>query len=283
MDELGHLGWVAKHSFELDGRLFGIRTDSKDFSRWLAKNLPATVVRDEEANANYSVVVGRAEGTVGKRFHILYRGATAIARTLDAVELIDALLADIDSVRYWKRRDAVYLEASLLSADEVTGLFPEELLGIFGSIKRHARTIGLRFPSSRFVSLDPETADAVPDRRTLEVSDEAIAELAATIGSETTDWPRTAVERPMSIDVVCIKGHGGPDGVRTTSRGWALYVLAGLAANLSELGEAGLETLRRLVARANCFEIGSDDNRLMADSASAVLRRFADERAQAIA
>jgi hypothetical protein len=53
MDELGHLGWVAHRSFELDGLLFGIRTDSEDFARWLADALPATLFLDEKADPKY--------------------------------------------------------------------------------------------------------------------------------------------------------------------------------------------------------------------------------------
>src|SRR5919197_5160218 len=110
MDELGHLGWVAQHSFELDGRLFGVRTDSKPFGRWLARNLPATLLRGEDANANYSVVVGNGEDGIGRRFHVLYRDSTAIVRTLDAAELVQALLADLEGLTYRRRRDAVYLQ-----------------------------------------------------------------------------------------------------------------------------------------------------------------------------
>src|SRR5262245_16941630 len=162
MDELGHLGWVARHSFEIEGRLFGIRTDSKPFARWLARHLPVTVVRGAEANPNYSVVVGDSDDGVGRRFHVLYRDSIAIVRTLDAAELVQGLLADIESLVYRNRRDAAYLQVAFLSADGVSGLFPEELVGSLETVKRRTSSLGLRLPPSRFVALDLETSNVLP-------------------------------------------------------------------------------------------------------------------------
>lgn len=124
MDELGHLGWVAHQSFELAGLLFGIRTNSRAFGRWLAKALPATLVRDEEAEPNYSAVIGGSDGVVGKRFHILYRDSTVLARTFDALELMEALLSDLEALTYWGRSEAVFVQATFLSSGGVRALFP---------------------------------------------------------------------------------------------------------------------------------------------------------------
>src|SRR5437773_8229736 len=111
MDELGHLGWVADRSFELDGLLFGVRTDSAKFARWLTDVMPATLVEDEEAEPNYSVAI-RQSSRVGRRFYLLYKSSTILARSFDPAELVRALLADVEALTYGNRRDAVYLQAA---------------------------------------------------------------------------------------------------------------------------------------------------------------------------
>src|SRR6266516_2645630 len=156
MDELSHLGWVAHHSFELDGVLFGVRTDSREFGRWLAEELPATLVLDEQAEPNYSVALGQ-EGKLGKRFYILYRDSTVLVRTFDIVELVRGLLADLDSLTYTHRRDALHLRATFLALPGIDALFPEELFGKFEEIRRRLRALGLTLPASRFVAVDLDT------------------------------------------------------------------------------------------------------------------------------
>src|SRR5438034_6667102 len=175
MDELSHLVWVAHHSFELDGLLFGVRTDSRQFGRWLADALPATVVFDEEAEPNYSVELGQ-EGKLGKRFYLLYRDSTVLVRSFDIVELVRAFLADLDSLTYVHRRDAVYLRATFLTVDGIDALFPEEVFGTFDEIRRRARALGLNLPASRFVAVDLETGELIPSPTSLQADESALEE-----------------------------------------------------------------------------------------------------------
>src|SRR5262245_1909147 len=272
MDELGHLGWVAHHSFEVEGLLFGIRTDSKPLARWLFRNLPVQRVRDEESMPNYSIVVGDNEDGFGKRFHVVYRDSTPIVRTRDVIEVVGGLLADIETLTFRQRRDALYLHATFLAADGVNGLFPEELVGSFETIKRRVQSLDIRLPQSRHVALDLDTLEALPRRCALEVPEEAVAELAATIGSERATWPRAELDRRTTIDVVCTMAPTGLEPVRPVSRAWALYVLAGLTPNLGELGRVGLEALRRLVGQALCWEIPSKSPRDMAETVRDILQ-----------
>jgi hypothetical protein len=263
---------VAHYSFELDGLLFGVRTNSRAFARWLADALPATLVRDEEAEPNYSVVIGGSDDKLGKRFHILYRDSTILARTLDASELVRALLTDMEAMTYRSRHDAVYLQATFLSSSGVDGLFPEELVGDFEGIKRQVHATGLALPESRFVAVDLETGNAMPPPRELDVDQAIVAELAEMIGSEPTRWPRIRLERQMPIDLVCTMGPPGEEPSRPASRGWALYVLTSNARNLGGVGGLGLEALARLVRRATCREIAADEPRRMVQSVLDVIR-----------
>jgi hypothetical protein len=271
MDELGHLGWVAHQSYELEGRLVGIRTDSNAFARWLAEVLPATLLPDEAAEPNYSVVIGRNNHRLGKRkpgkrFHVLYKDSTALSRTFDVAELVSALLADLTALTYMRRKDAVYLQAAFLSDNAVCALFPEELVGSFEAIKRHVQATGLRIPESRFVAVDLETAEVFRPPRSLEVDADEVSVLGEEIGSEPTAWPRAALDRRRTIDLICTMGSPSSGSVQPVSRGFALYVLASNAPNMSMLGHRGLEALRTLVERASCWEIAPREPRLMVES-----------------
>src|SRR5712691_1375063 len=98
MDALGHLGWVAQRSFEVGGLHFGLRANSRPFVAWIDDVLGEFRVGDSEADPYYSVVVGGADGGVGRRFHILYRESDAIARTFDLGLVGRALLLDVGSL-----------------------------------------------------------------------------------------------------------------------------------------------------------------------------------------
>jgi hypothetical protein len=280
MDELGHLGWVAYRSFELDGLLFGVRTDSADFAGWLADSLPAKLVLDEHAEPNYSVSLGGL-GKLGRRFYILYRDSTVLARTFDVVELVRALLTDLDSLRYGHRSDAVYVQTMFLEVGGIDVLFPDELFGTFDEIRRRIRPLGLSLPASRFVAVDLGTGEVVPSPGSLEVDDAALRGLAELVPSEPTSWPRATLERRTAVDLLCTMGSPGPEPVQPVSRGFALYVLASQAANLHEVGGPGLKALGRLVEQAVCWEISSRDSRLMADSALGLARSIDAERTRA--
>lgn len=283
MDELGHLGWVAHHSFELDGLLFGIRTDSRAFAQWLRDALPATLVRDEEAEPNYSVLIRRPNRELGKRFHLLYKDSTVLAHTFDANELVRALLADLEALTYWRRGDAVYVRAMSLSTDGIDALLPEELISTFDEIRRRIHALGVQLPVSRYVAVDLDAAEAMPPPRSLEIDAAALEELTRVVPSEPTAWPRTAIERRTTIDLLCTMGSPDGEPVQPVSRGWALYVLASNATNLTQVGGAGLEALRRLIERASCWQIAPRRPHPMAQSVLDVARTVAAQRADATA
>jgi hypothetical protein len=281
MDELGHLGWVAHQSFELAGLLFGIRTNSPAFGRWLAEALPATLVQDEEAEPNYSVIIGGDTGGVTKRFHILYRDSTVLARTFDLFELVEALLADLEALTYWRRTEAVYVQATFLSRDGIDALFPEEIVGSFAGLRRAVHARGLALPESRYVAVDLESGVTLPLPHRLEVDQVMLAERADVVGTKPTLWPRARIEGPTPIELVCTMGPMGDDAVRPVSRGWALYVLSSNARNLHAVGGAGLEALGRLIRQAICWEIGSQEPRQMIESVVSAFRLVGTEATRA--
>jgi hypothetical protein len=279
MDELGHLGWVAHQSFELDGILFGIRTDSVELARWLEQSLPAKLVRDEIANPNYSALVG-GPGRLGRRLHVLYRDSTVLVRTTDATELAAVLAGDLAALTHWRRRDAVYVRAAVVSTGGVDALFPETFIGRLETLRRRARSDGIPLPVSRQVAVDLDTAEVASPSGSLEIAEHALAELAREIGSEPMAWPRIAIVPRVIPDVVGVIGSGASERAQPVSRGSALYALASNAVNLDEVRGAGLEALRRLVERAACWALPPAlSAQGVADSVAGLLQTVAADRA----
>jgi hypothetical protein len=281
MDELGHLGWVAHQSFELGGMLFGVRTDSRRFARWLEGALPATLLREEEAEPNYSISIRDRGATLGKRFHVLYRDSTPIMRTFDAADLVRALLADVAALTDWHRRDAVYLRAMFFSTAGVNALLPEEYISMFDDVRRRVYPMGIRLPVSRRVAVDLETAELIPPPQALEIDAGGWQELARLVPSEPTAWSRVELDREARIQAICTIAPPRSEPVQPVSRAWALYVLGSTATNLSEVGGAGLDALRRLVDGASCWEIAPRRPHLIAESVLDVARTVAAQRTNA--
>ena len=272
MDELGHLGWVAHLSFELDGLVFGVRTDSRKLARWLEGALPASLLRDEEAEPNYSIVVGGGgdRSRLGRRFHVLYRDSKVLIRTFDAPELVRALLADLEGLTYGFRDDAAFVRAMFATLDGVAALLPEEFIGEFEEHRRRIQPLGLRLPASRYVAVRLDSGTLVPSPHALEIEDGAWRELAERLPSEPTTWPRVELAGEARVQMLCTMGSGTTqegEVVQPVSRGWALYVLASNSTNLSRVGAVGLEALRRLVEGASCWEIRPSRPQLAARAA----------------
>ncbi len=98
MDKLDHLGWVVSSSFAIGDVRFAVRSTSHAFGEWLSDALGAYEVDDVEEFL-YSVVVPEppADGKA-KEFFILYKGSSAIVRTLDPVALGRGLLAELEGL-----------------------------------------------------------------------------------------------------------------------------------------------------------------------------------------
>ena len=177
MDKLDHLGWVVSSSFAIGDVRFAVRSTSPAFGEWLSRTLGAYEVEDVEEFL-YSVVVpeppvnGRA-----KEFCILYKGSTAIVRTLDPVTLGRGLLAELEGLRFHERDDAVYLTASIVDMSGTPTLVPSSLVPGLAKLGRRAKKLGVQIPGELTVAIDMETASVVPVRHTLDVSDDALERL----------------------------------------------------------------------------------------------------------
>src|SRR5262245_44356526 len=113
MDKLDHLGWVVSSSFAIGDVRFAVRSTSHGFGTWLSDALGAYEVEDVE-DYLYSVVVPDppADGRA-REFFILYKGSSAIVRTLDPATLGRGLLTELACHRLHELDDAVYVAASM--------------------------------------------------------------------------------------------------------------------------------------------------------------------------
>jgi hypothetical protein len=74
---------------------------------------------------------------------------------------------------------------------------------------------------------------------------------------------------------VCVIGSGDSERALPVSRGFALYGLASHAINLAEVRGVGLEALRRLVERAECWALPALTSEGVADGVDDLLRTVA--------
>lgn len=98
MAKLDRLGWTDGISFVAYGRRVGIRVNASRMLERIARCLPPgwKPSSDPLVERLYSFVAGGA-GTSSRvrRFHLLYSGASRIARTLDLEDLQQALTTDL--------------------------------------------------------------------------------------------------------------------------------------------------------------------------------------------
>jgi hypothetical protein len=252
-------------SYRIGNAKFGVRTTSKAFGAWLDSILPRYRYR-RRANLRYSIVVSGEEKDgqfSGKRFHILYRGSAQQVRTLDLPTLGRAFLAELESLQYQDRDDAIYLEASPVVADGVTALIPPAYATLIARLGRRVGQAGLQLPIGRIVAVDIRSGQLVPPSPELELPGDAIDQLKRMVGGE-GQGDRVVLELPRTVDVVALSGMF-EEARQPISRATAVYRLGSFAINLPKLPAAdALMGLSRLVERAQCYGVAGQGRVLLA-------------------
>ncbi len=203
MDKLDHLGWVVSSSFAIGDVRFAVRSTSHAFGGWLSDVLGAYEVDDVE-DFLYSVVVPEPPaGGKAKEFCILYKGSTAIIRTLDPVTLGRGLLAELEGLGFHERDDAVYVMASLVDVREPRPSCLRRSHRGSRSSAAAPRSSGSGSPVSSTIAIDVETASVVPVRHTLDVPGDALERLANACPWEGRDGLRF-VEEPEEIRALLV-------------------------------------------------------------------------------
>jgi hypothetical protein len=263
MERLDHLGWVEHRRYRISGQRLQVRTTSERFAEWLDYALPAYQVRGK-GDALYSIVIsdGAEEGRPGRRFHLLYRMAIQVVRSLSAQTVAGMLLGELESIDFPSRTDALYLKAALLSSGGRTALLPSSFLTWIGGLGRHVERAGVQLPSSKMVAIDRHSAKVIPVEPRLKVPEDAADRLRQVFPS---DGPpeRAVLARPTSVDVVYTVVSRDHQPVSPSSRAYTLQRLAGSLVNGRLMGGETLRTLGDLVQGAECYQLGFGDPRSM--------------------
>jgi hypothetical protein len=245
---MDRLGWAVEGTYKLGGIRVGIRTTSEAFGRWVDETLDAHRMTRWK-DPYFSVVVAEPEGARRRSFHVLYRGIEPLVRTADLGTLARAFLAEMESLAFRSRTDAVYLGASAVAGPARVGLIPSSSTSSLAPLNRTAQEIGLTLPGSAWVAVDPDSGLAVPVRSALGVAPDAVERLAGRASAD-----RFFVDEPVEVGTLCLAHDAPTQAIEPLSRSLTLYRLAGVAENLPALGgRRTLEGLGRLVARAECY------------------------------
>jgi len=259
---------VDSQTYEVAGLRVEVRTNSGPFGEWLRTVLARYTRAQASATSDYSVFVGPTAGRSQRNYHLLYRGFSPVVRTTDLHTLARALLAELESLLFAGRRDAVYLRAARVCTNGVTALVPAPQVMELVGLGRQVERAGIRLPAELTTAIDLGGGELVTVRPLLEI------EGAAPLGDLPVQSQADASERPAgseSIGVVCLAGAWEAPGPAPLSRGMALHGLAALVANLPAVGGTGLAALGRVVAGARCSTISGGSPRSVLATLSAAL------------
>ena len=276
MQKLDHLGWVVDCSYKIGDKRFGVRTTSYAFAEWLDYALAAYRVKRKE-DPYFSVVIADSDGSEagqevgGKKFHILYKGVTTAARTLDVGSIGRSFLAELEALSFRVRDDAIFLDATVVASGQATALLPTSVAHVIAALGGRVKRAGLSIPEVRMVAVDRGSGRVIPIPRQIEMPDDALQRLEVLI----PDGGRTRRGGPTSeaaIDVVMWPSAQVAEEVLPLTRGSALHRLAGSAYNLDTLKGDALDGLGRLVGNSSCYQLTSGTAQEMLEQVAGLLK-----------
>lgn len=245
---------MAQRTYQIGTAEFGFRTTSRAFCRWADYAFAA--YRKRRKNPPYlSVVVegGEADGNRrGKGFHILYRRTTPVVRTLHLPTLARALIAELESLTFHKREDAIYIQATLIGADGAIAVAPEGLVSMFAKLGRRVDRQGMRLPGTTYVAVDLDTGRITPVRPTLDIPGDAVDRLEEMAGTN-GQGDRIFVDAPVTPDMVFKYVAGDSPLLKPVSRGEVLGLLAMGAVNLQRVRRSAVDGLARMLEATPCY------------------------------
>jgi hypothetical protein len=204
----------------------------------------------------YSVVVedgSRGDERVGRRFNILYVGASGITRTFDVRFLARCLLREIDAIGYHARTDAVFLEAGVIEIDGRPALIPNFLVPVLCAARTRAERRDVHVPGGFATALDLDTGELVGPTLSLDVPDDALVrletELAAGLNGARDRFVVEDGEHAVAHAVLGVS-VGQRERVAPRSRADAALDLLTSAKNIRALHGRGLQAIGAAVSSA---------------------------------
>jgi hypothetical protein len=263
MQKLDRLGWVVGQSYEIGGMRIGVRTTSRRFGEWLGHVLePYRIDGDPDSDFDdFSIVLPGEEITKGparRGYHILYKGALDVYRTLDLPTFGRALISELEAFLYPDQEDAVYLDAVAVRVNGAVLLVPSFLSTILGRSGRRLARWNVALADTTRVAVDASGCLVTPSQL-LNYSDDLFGYLEKMSGPTTED--RFSIEDPVPVDAVLFLDHQQESPLAPTSKGRALHHLASNTLNLSKVGGRSLPVLAQLVGGSRCYALGTLDYR----------------------
>jgi len=243
---------VVSKSYQFSRHVLGIRTNSETAGEWLSETFRDYELTDEEADPYFSLYMANEEKGIGKRFHVLYREATDLLKTLDAAAIARRLVAELDTLALKQRDDGVFVDAAVVGRGGVNALVPTQIVPY---IRLNGRRVEREFalPDVPGVSVDPESGRLGPVPGQLDVADAAFHDLRHRLGQ---DGAALGPPRPVpeAVDFVCAF-HYDPQSplVMPLTRALAVYYLARNTMNIEKVGGRALEALAKAVNGARCY------------------------------
>jgi hypothetical protein len=263
---------VVSSSFAIGDVRFAIRSTSGSFGAWVRETLGAYEVEDVE-DFLYSIVVPDApvgERARSKDFCILYKGSSAILRTLDPMTAARGLLAEVEALRFHERDDAVYALASVLLVRDRPVLMPSTLVPSLSKVGRRLAAYDVRLPGSMTVAIDPESAALVPVAPSLGIVGDALERLDGSLAARGPNG-LVFVDEPVEVSAFLVPAREAETPLRPAAGGYALASLANRVLNFERVGGRGLRAIGRLVERALRYEVTwTDTTEAMRELSSAL-------------
>jgi hypothetical protein len=227
---------------------------------WLATSLDRYRIPYVDDDPVFAVRVSDPEriGPV-KDFHVLYSGSLATIRTFDLSSLGRTLMHQIEGPRFAHRTDATFLRAGLLLAGGRSILVPLTVVTALDALGPLVERAGISLPAATHVAVDP-SGWVVPFETSLDVPGDTRVRLEA-LDMGTGRRPRHEVEAPVKVDAIVTFQPRAGHGLETVGRASSLYQLTRTASNMPTVGNPGFTAVARLVAGAECYNLGNAASR----------------------
>lgn len=242
-----------------------------EFCGWLDRTFRRYRVAGEEY-PRYSVLIPGAGESSGKQFNILYKQTSALVRTMDLNTLARALLAEMESLSFRDRDDAIYTEVGMLTTNGTRALVPGRFTSFLGRLgRRQIERSGVSLPGTMYVTIDPNSGRVVPAPPSLKIPKDAFDRLAE-IGPTNGSSDRVFVDEPSPVDVVFWVDNMSEVPFHPLSRGFVLSRLWTWTVNAPKLGRTAIEGLTRLVEPTRCYGLEISDSRQMLENIVAAIK-----------
>jgi hypothetical protein len=117
MEKIDRLGWAGGYAFRSYGVSMGVRVSDVAVMEQVAASLPVTrrAAASPVVDTLFSLKVGgESRNAQVRKFHLLYEGASLMARSLDLNELLPALEARLDFYVSLLSRDKLFVQADVV-------------------------------------------------------------------------------------------------------------------------------------------------------------------------